>query len=91
MPAKRSSVKLEMLTGHFLSNQRSAKRVRPERVCCERSNILATTSKSSKEHMPLLKVLDLTTREKVEKDQDASKSELSEQNDGQVLNERCGV
>ena len=52
----------------------------PERVRRERSNILATTSKSTKELMPLLKNLDLSKiREKVEKEQDASDSELSQQ------------
>ena len=52
----------------------------PERVRRERSNILATTSKSSKELMPLLKILDFSQiREKVEKNQDASESTLSEQ------------
>ena len=52
----------------------------PERVRRERSNILATTSKSSKELMPLLKILDFSQiREKVEKEQDASDSALSEQ------------
>ena len=52
----------------------------PERVRGERSNILPTTSKSSRELMPLLKILDFSKiREKVEKEQDASDSELSEQ------------
>ena len=52
----------------------------PERVRRERSNILATTSKSSRELMPLLKILDFTKiREKVEKEQDASDSELSQE------------
>ena len=54
----------------------------PERVRRERSHILATTatSKSSKELMPLLKILDFEKiREKVENEQDASESELSEQ------------
>ena len=52
----------------------------PERVRRERSNILAKTSKCSKELMPLLKILDFNkVREKVEKEQNASDSELSQQ------------
>lgn len=51
----------------------------PERIRRERSNVLTTTSKSSKELMPLLKILDFEKiREKVENEQDASESELSE-------------
>ena len=43
-------------------------------------NFLATASKSSKELMPPLKILDFNmTREKVEKERDASGSELSKQ------------
>ena len=52
----------------------------PERVRRERSNILATTSKTSRELMPILKILDFNKiREKVEKEQDASDSELSQE------------
>ncbi len=59
----------------------------PERIHCERLNILTTTSKSSKELMPLLKILDFKKiREKVENEQDASESELSKQ-----VNEMMGA
>ena len=51
----------------------------PEKVCREKSCVLSTTSKSSKELLPLLKVLNFDKiREKVEKEQDTSDSELSE-------------
>ncbi|XP_068726506.1 uncharacterized protein [Montipora capricornis] len=52
----------------------------PERVRRERSRILSTASASRKELMPLLKILDFQEiREKVEKEQDAADSELSDQ------------
>ena len=52
----------------------------PEKVCREKSRVLSKTSKSSKELLPLLKILNFDKiREKVEKEQDTSDSEPSEQ------------
>lgn len=58
----------------------------PERVLCERSCILSTTSTSTKELMPILNFEKI--QEKVEKGQDADQRP-SKPNDGQVPNGGC--